>query len=140
MKVNFHLADVTYRITLKRRLKEFIPVIFQEEEKDWGQLDIILCSDKYLLQMNKEHLSHDYYTDILTFDLSSNEEKGIGEIYISIDRVKENANNMGMGVDNELTRVIFHGVLHLCGHNDSTKKLKEEIHKMEDSYLNLFEE
>ena len=90
--------------------------------------------------MNKEHLSHDYYTDILTFDLSSNEEKGIGEIYISIDRVKENANNMGMGVDNELTRVIFHGVLHLCGHNDSTKKLKEEIHKMEDSYLNLFEE
>jgi probable rRNA maturation factor len=140
VKVNFHLADVTYRISLKRRLKEFVPVIFQEEGKEWSQLDIILCSDKYLLQLNKQHLAHDYYTDIITFDLSSKEEKGVGEIYISIDRVKDNADKEDVTIDNELIRVIFHGVLHLCGYQDSTKKLKEDIHKMEDHYLNLFEE
>jgi probable rRNA maturation factor len=140
LKVNFHLADVSYRISFKRRLKEFIPFIFSEEGLEWGELSIILCSDEYLRQMNKEHLSHDYYTDILTFNLSSSEEEGIGELYISIERIIENANTVGVNTENEVTRVIFHGILHLCGYKDSTKKLKEEIHKREDHYLNAFKE
>jgi probable rRNA maturation factor len=140
LRVNFHLADVTYRMTLKRRLKEFIPVIFKEEGVQWHELSVVLCSDEYLRKMNKDHLAHDYYTDILTFDLSSEEDGGTGELYISIDRIKENALTVGVSTDNELVRVIFHGILHLCGYTDSTKRLKDEIHKKEDHYLHSFME
>lgn len=115
-------------------------MIFIEEGVEWEELSVILCSDEYLRQMNKDHLAHDYYTDILTFDLSSKEDGGKGELYISIDRIKENAVAVSVRTDNELVRVIFHGVLHLCGYKDSTMKLKEQIHKKEDHYLQAFEE
>jgi probable rRNA maturation factor len=138
VNIHFYKADVNLRIPKRAKLVAFIPSIFRKEGKKWNELSIVLCSDDYLLKMNKEHLAHNYYTDIITFDLSSKEEGGVGEIYISVDRVEDNAQKEGVSPQNELCRVIFHGILHLCGYKDSNKKLKEAIHKKEDHYLSLF--
>ncbi|MEN9600271.1 MAG: rRNA maturation RNase YbeY [Bacteroidota bacterium] len=138
-KIVFHYADAKPVFPAKQALKSFIPCIFKKERKKLGGLQFIFCSDEYLLQINRQFLQHDYYTDIITFNLS---EKGSdevnGEIYISADRVKENAREMGVSFSEEMNRVIFHGALHLCGYRD---KLKSEILQMrakEDEFLSLF--
>lgn len=121
MAVNFHHLQA-FSLTNKKKLKEFIENLFIEHKKELDCLDIIFCSDDYLLGINQTHLSHDYYTDIITFDLSPN-KKGptIGELYISIDRVRDNALANKVTFKNELHRVIFHGSLHLLGFKDKKK-------------------
>ena len=99
----------------------------------------IFCDDEYLLNINRRFLKHDYYTDIITFDLSEEGSSIIGEIYISIDRVNENAAIHGSTTEQEINRVIFHGVLHLCGYKDKTAKQKLTIRKKEDKYLREFQ-
>ena len=107
----------------RRSLKLFIIQLFEKEGKSIKSLDIIFCSDEYLLDINNKHLQHDYYTDIITFDLSDPTSTLItGEVYISIDRVKDNALSLHTKFSTELLRVIFHGVLHLCGYKDKTPK------------------
>ena len=97
-------------------------------------LNYIFCSDKELLKINIDFLNHDYFTDIITFDLS--EKDGIvGEIYISLERVRENAQQLKVPVTEELHRVIFHGALHLCGFKDKTKADKLVMTKKQDEYL-----
>lgn len=109
-------------------MKKFISHIFKKERKKLESLSYIFCSDDYLLEINKSHLKHNYYTDIITFDLSETQERITGEIYISIDRVRDNAANLDVTINEELHRVIFHGVLHLCGYKDKkpadTKKMR----------------
>ena len=105
------------------------------EKKGLERLDYLFCSDSYLLEINRKFLNHDFYTDILTFDLSNNPKLTIGEIYISVDRVKENAMELSNSFKEEIHRVIFHGALHLCGYKD---KLKADIlimRQMENRYL-----
>ncbi len=97
---------------------------------------IILCSDEYLLDINKKFLSHDYYTDIITFDYTEGKRIS-GELYISIDRVKENAKQLGVSFPNELHRVMIHGVLHLCGYKDKTRKDREMMRTKEDQKLKM---
>lgn len=138
MDITFATADIQFRVPQKKKLSEFIPNIFKGERKPWDTLNIIFCSDKYLLKINKDYLAHDYYTDIITFDLSSSEEGKLGEIYISVDRVRENAKENHVSCLGELRRVVFHGILHLCGYKDSTPKLKAQIHNKEDQYLALY--
>lgn len=97
-------------------------------------MNYIFCSDTRLLEINKKFLNHDYYTDIISFDFS----EGVStqaEVYISIDRVKENARGLGVSFKSELHRVVFHGALHLCGYGDKTKKARETMRKKEDYYL-----
>ncbi len=108
-----------------------------EKEALWS-LTYVFCSDEYLLGINKEYLKHDYYTDIITFNLANPEQPVEGEIYISLDRVKENAKNIGQSYNNELHRVIFHGALHLCGFKDKTKEEQATMRRKEDEYLNLY--
>jgi probable rRNA maturation factor len=103
-------------------------------------LCIILCDDDYLLQMNKAHLDHDYYTDIITFDLSDEALSIEGELYISLDRVKDNANSLSISWQKELHRVIAHGVLHLLGYDDKTEEQKKIIRSKEDASLSLLTE
>jgi probable rRNA maturation factor len=103
-------------------------------------LCIILCDDDYLLQMNKAHLDHDYYTDIITFDLSDEALSIEGELYISLDRVKDNANSLSISWQQELHRVIAHGVLHLLGYDDKTEEQKKIIRSKEDASLSLLTE
>lgn len=106
------------------------------EEKIAGDISFIFCSDAYLLEVNKQYLDHDYFTDIITFDYV---EGGIisGDIFISCDRVKENAVEFKTGFDNELSRIIIHGVLHLLGYKDKNKKDKLLMTEKEDFYLKV---
>lgn len=139
-----HIKQVSFffekkGVSLKNRtaLKRFIAHIFKREKKKLGSLNYIFCSDKRLLEINRQFLRHDYYTDIITFDLSS----GLaieGEIYISIDRVRQNARAESVSFTGELHRVIFHGALHLCGYKDKTRQDVALMRQMEDKYLKLF--
>lgn len=125
------------QITLKERnrLKNHIKSIFKKEGKSLNSLSIIFCSDKYVLKINKEFLKHNYYTDIITFDLSTNNKLIDAEIYISIERVKENAKTFNSSIKTELHRVIFHGVLHLCGYKDKSHSQKTTMRQKEDQSL-----
>ncbi len=138
MPVNFH--HLTPALLIKRKiLKGFIQNLFKREGKELEMLDIIFCTDDYLLEINQNHLSHNYYTDIITFDLSPTKNAPtIGELYISIDRVKDNANTHQVTFTNELHRVIFHGSLHLCGYKDKKEEDIAVMRKMEERYLGLY--
>lgn len=121
-------------------MQDFIPVIFKKEGKKLESLSFIFCSDNYLLEINKQFLKHDYYTDIISFDLSEPKSALIsGEIYISVDRVKENAKDMRISFEEEMKRVLFHGTLHLCGYRDKRKADVQQMRVKEDEYLKLFE-
>ncbi len=119
-------------------LKKFIEGLFKKEGYKLKNLNYIFCTDKRLLDINKQFLSHNYYTDIITFPLSEAPNPIEGEIYISIDRVKENAMTEKEPLNRELLRVIFHGALHLCGYTDKTKREKEKIREREDFYINKY--
>lgn len=125
------------KVTLRDRvrLKEFVGRMFQQLEKPLGSLNFIFCSDPYLLRINREYLSHDYLTDIITFDLSGGSGPVQGEVYISVDRVLDNAAQLGKTRKEELHRVIFHGVLHLCGFRDKTARDQKQMRTMEDYFL-----
>ena len=138
MLVQFYIADT--KITLKERtkLKGFIISIFLKEGKKINYINYILCSDEYLLSINREFLKHDYYTDIITFNLSGIQDPINGEVYISIDRIRENAKNLQVSIKSEFHRVIFHGALHLCGYKDKKRADKQLMRKQEDKYLNSY--
>jgi probable rRNA maturation factor len=127
MDIHFHFADATIALTDRNRLKSFLSDLFKKERKKLTSLNYIFCSDEYLLDINRRFLNHDYYTDIITFNLSPDINKVEGELYISIDRIRDNALVQKTTIKEELHRVIFHGALHLCGYKDKTKT---EIVKM----------
>ena len=99
---------------------------------------IIFCTDEYLLDINRRFLQHDYYTDIITFNLSGNPKTIEGEIYISVDRINENASSNGVSKKEELHRVIFHGVLHLCGYKDKLQEEKAKMTSAENRHLKMY--
>ena len=139
--IQFSNADVTPSVKGKTALKDMLRDLFKQEGNKLTSLHYVFCSDEYLLQINKDFLQHDYYTDIITFEMADNPRAGVeGEIYISVDRVKENARDLGVRVYEELLRVIFHGALHLCGYKDKTSKDSKKMREMEDKYLELFQE
>ena len=135
--VQFHFL-VPVSFSQRTLVKEVIRDLFKKEKTRLKQLQYIFCSDEYLLQINKEHLQHNYYTDIITFDLSDTPEAVTGEIYISVDRVKDNAQNYEVSLKQELLRVIFHGALHLCGYKDKSEKDQVTMRKAEDKYLHYY--
>jgi len=134
--VLFHYADKHVRINNTTRIKRFITEILQKEKIGHTRIDFIFCSDDYLLRINRRFLHHDYYTDIISFSLR--QRPLIGEIYISIDRVENNSKKYNVLFKEEVLRVIFHGVLHLCGYSDKTKKEIKLMRYMENNYLSLF--
>ncbi|HKZ66623.1 MAG TPA: rRNA maturation RNase YbeY [Chitinophagaceae bacterium] len=129
----FFQAPVSLR--QRSKLKNYIESIFKKEGKEIQTLNYIFCTDNQLLEINRQYLNHDYYTDIISFGLSPKESPINGEIYISIDRVKDNARLLNEPFYLELHRVIFHGALHLCGYRDKRKKEILEMRKMETKYL-----
>jgi rRNA maturation RNase YbeY len=126
-------------LTERTRLKRFLIALFKRERKPLAELQYIFCSDPYLLDINRQFLHHDFYTDIITFELAEKGQPTNGEIYISVDRVRDNAQNFDSSLKKELHRVIFHGALHLCGFKDKTPKEELEMRKMEEKYLALYE-
>jgi rRNA maturation RNase YbeY len=110
--------------------------VIGEEKKKTGDISFIFCSDEYLLGINQQYLEHDYYTDIITFDDVSGELIS-GDIFISVDRVRENAEIYGQSFSDELHRIIIHGVLHLLGYKDKEPDQKEIMTGKEDYYLSV---
>jgi probable rRNA maturation factor len=136
-KVNFFFDGILVNLQNRRKLKKFIDFIFENERKTLESINYIFCTDRRLLQINREFLKHDYYTDIITFRLS--EGKSIfAEVYISIDRVRVNAVENRASLKEELHRVIFHGVLHLCGYRDKKATDKRLMRMREDFYLGKY--
>ena len=104
-----------------------------------AELQYIFVSDARLLEINRQFLQHDFYTDIITFPLSEPRQPMVAEVYISVDRVRENAREYGTTIKMELLRVIFHGALHLCGYGDKTPSEARKMRRLEDKYLNLYQ-
>ncbi|MFD2527574.1 rRNA maturation RNase YbeY [Flavihumibacter stibioxidans] len=136
--IQFHYLLKGFSFQNRNQCKSFIQQLFKKEKKALDSLNFIFCSDEYLLEINRNYLNHDYYTDIITFDLSEPGQATTGEIYISIDRVRDNANNHEESFTRELHRVIFHGALHLCGYGDKTQEEEILMRKMENKYLDMY--
>jgi rRNA maturation RNase YbeY len=134
----FYNEDVNYVLVFKRKICSWLQLVIEQEQKKVGNISYIFCSDDYLLLMNKQYLNADYFTDVITFDYT--EELLIsGDIFISVDRVKENAKEYGQKYFQEMIRVILHGVLHLCGYKDKTKQEMKQMREKEDYYLQKFD-
>ncbi|HEY9362767.1 MAG TPA: rRNA maturation RNase YbeY [Chitinophagaceae bacterium] len=136
-KIQFHLHEVSFVFLQRKFLKQFIIQLFKAEGKGLTSLSYIFCNDEYLLKINKQYLQHDYFTDIVSFELSE-DSRTEGEVYISIDRVKENAKQEKCNFKQELLRVIFHGALHLCGFRDKTPNESQMMRRKENFYLEKF--
>ena len=134
-QVRFHHLSSAFSLADRGRLKAFIIKVFKNENQLLDKISVIFCSDAYLLDINKKSLGHDYYTDIISFPLSEPGCPIHAELYISVDRVRENAYLFKKSFANELHRVIFHGVLHLCGYMDKSRAEKSLMRRMEDHYL-----
>ena len=137
MPATFYEHDIKAGLKHKRRLSAYIDSLVSKYLKNvkTSEITYVFCNDDFLLEMNRNFLDHDSFTDIITFDLSESKQELQGEIYISIDRVKENAKLYKTTFADELHRVIFHGVLHLCGFKDKTPKDQKIMRENEDYCL-----
>lgn len=133
--IHFFTEDTPYKIGQKLLLKQWIKATVAAERFRVGEISIIVCSDAYLLAINTQYLRHDTYTDIVTFDNSDRDDTIAGDVFVSIDRVRENAVKFGVPERDELHRVIIHGILHLCGYGDKKKGEKALMTEKEDFYL-----
>jgi rRNA maturation RNase YbeY len=136
-KIRFHKAPGR-DFPDKQRLKKCLIATLQNHGLSLSSLQYTFTSDEELREMNMNFLSHDYYTDILTFDLSDHASEVEGDVYISRDRVRENALRESVSAEEEFCRVIAHGLLHLCGYKDKTKKDKELMRRKENAFIELY--
>ena len=141
--IRYESEDIRFSLSDRRLVSRWLNNVARNASRKIGELNYIFCSDPYLLKINKQYLGHDYFTDIITFDYSEDYEeigKGdriYGDIYISIDTVRHNAEQYGEGFDRELHRVIAHGLLHLIGYDDVTPELQKEMTAQENASLDL---
>lgn len=135
-KIHFYFNSTSIGLPNRNELKTWLSAIFLDEGKSFSDLNFIFCTDEFLLSINNEFLGHDDYTDIITFSLGKPKEPISGEIYISTERIRDNAGKHGCTIKNEVHRVMAHGVLHLCGYKDKTTKDKLTMTFKENHYLN----
>jgi probable rRNA maturation factor len=137
--INFFVEETNYKIAEKAKLKAWLKARIEANNLKVGDINYIIATDEYVLNINKEYLDHDYYTDIITFDQSETEHKIDADIYISIDRVKDNASEQNISDTIEFHRVLIHGVLHLLGYRDKTELEQKAMREEEDRCLTLLE-
>ena len=137
MNINFQFLKAT-TLTQRTALKAFLEKTINRQSYKLENLIVVFCSDDKLLKINQIYLNKNYYTDIITFDLSDHSNSINGELFISVDRVRENAKTFKSSFREELHRVIFHGVLHLLGYNDKTSAQSKKIRAMEDAWLTAY--
>lgn len=135
--ITFNNHNIQFSLKDKLFIKSFLARVFAEEGVVFKSVSYVFCTDEFLLKLNQEYLNHDTLTDILTFTLSNSSLPVVSEIYISVERVKENAEKLKVLFITELYRVMIHGILHLCGYTDQTKSKKANMRKKEDYYLSL---
>ena len=134
MAIRFFNDGIKFQLENKRKISSWLKKVVAEEGKKTGNLNYVFVSDEIIISLNKKYLKHDYCTDIITFD-NSTEDTVSGEMYISIDTVKANASDYCVDFYNELLRVVLHGVLHMCGHKDATADEQEQMRAIENKYL-----
>ncbi|MGF1922693.1 MAG: rRNA maturation RNase YbeY [Bacteroidia bacterium] len=139
-RILFFTEDTNYTLKQKTKIRSWITSTILAEQYILSELNFILCSDDYLLRINQDYLQHDDYTDVITFDNSEELKTIVGDIFISIDRIKENAQQFNSSTEKELRRVMIHGTLHLLGYKDKTKAAKSQMTAKEDHYLSTYEE
>lgn len=133
--IRFFNEDVPYKLLQKRVISQWLKKQAQQEGYSVGDLNYIFCSDEHVLQVNRDYLQHDYYTDIITFDQSEEEDLIEGDIFISVDRVADNASQLAITAEQEMRRVLAHGMLHLCGYGDKTDEEEANMRLKEDEWL-----
>lgn len=137
MPVHFFSEDTSFQLEGSDSYSSWVNQIISNHSFELQDLNYIFCSDDYLLKINQEHLNHDYYTDIITFDNSESPAEIEGDIFISVDRVTENAKENSSPFQNELSRVLAHGLLHLFGFSDKTDEEKKVMREKEDACISL---
>ncbi|MGB0868027.1 MAG: rRNA maturation RNase YbeY [Flavobacteriales bacterium] len=131
-QISYHY-ELDFELSNEQEITSWLVALIEEEKCVLKELTYIFCDDEYLLKINQEHLNHDYYTDIITFDYDTEELHS--DLFISVDRVKDNAEQLNEPFKRELFRVVAHGVLHLCGYKDKTESEIAEMRGKEDYYL-----
>jgi len=133
--IHFFTEGITYHLKGKRNLRRGIKKLISEKNLQTGNINIIFCSDRLLKRYNKEYLKHDYFTDVIAFDLSEDPLEISGDIFASIERIRENAGRFRVRVQEEIARIVCHGVLHLMGMEDSTSELRDQMRKVENRFI-----
>lgn len=136
--IRFFTEDVEFAVPFPQKTRKWLKVVAEAEGTSVAELNYIFCSDEYLHQINVEYLDHDTYTDIITFDNSEDENTGLaGDIFVSVERVTDNARSLGIPFVDELARVLVHGILHLCGYKDKSDEEEKAMRERESHYLLL---
>ena len=130
--------ELEFELSNEEQFSSWISKVIVSENKKEGDINYIFCDDDYILEINKQYLQHDYYTDIISFDYSVGNELH-GDIFVSIDRVKENASDFNVDFDEELKRVIIHGILHYCGYKDKTDQDEQIMRHKEYEKIKMFQ-
>ncbi len=135
----FHFDGISEETSIEQNNTSlWLQQVADKEGRIIEEINFIFCSDDYLLKINNKYLQHNYYTDIITFDNSDDEQHSLqGDVFISIDRVKENSITMGTSFEDEISRIMVHGLLHLIGYNDKTEEDKKTMSAKENAYLSL---
>jgi len=136
MPITYQTIDVAMPAISKKEITQWIKTVADTYNKKPGEIAYIFCNDDKILKINKEYLQHDYYTDIITFDYTE-KNKISGDIFISLDTVRSNADKFGVSLESELFRVIIHGILHLCGINDKSPEERAVMENAENEALKL---
>lgn len=131
--LSFYQEDISFEFLSEDEIAEWVESTITDEKHKLGEVSVIFCSDEYLLKINREHLDHDYYTDIITFQYT--DDPISGDLFISVDRVRDNADHLKTSFQQELHRVIIHGILHLCGYKDKGESDEKLMRQKEDLYL-----
>ena len=139
-KIQFFFEGTNFDLKKKKEIRIWVNKLIRAELKIPHRINFIFCDDAYLIHLNRIYLLRDYYTDVISFDFAKSRQIVSGDIYISMDRIKENAKKFRQPIDNELLRIMFHGVLHLAGYKDSNLKDKSKMREKEDHYLLKFHE
>jgi probable rRNA maturation factor len=136
-RISFQKQDIELVLKNKNKIRQWIVEAIKNEGKKIGDITYIFCSDEYLLGMNQQYLHHDDFTDVITFDYTE-KDRVSGDIFISVERILDNSTQLKTEIDDELHRVMIHGVLHLCGYKDKKPVERANMTKKENQYLGLF--
>ncbi len=137
MKVKIFYDGIDFRLKGWKKIRDLIVRVISEEGNFSGDLNFILADDNAILNINRQFLNHNWFTDVISFNYG--EEEKFGEVYISVDTVRTNALNYNVSYKREILRVMIHGTLHICGYEDDTERKKLKMHEREDYWLNIFD-
>lgn len=136
-RISFQKLDIDLKLKNKNKIRLWIVDAIKNEGKKIGNITYIFCSDEYLLEMNQQYLQHNDFTDVITFDYTEN-DKVSGDIFISVDRILDNSTQFKTSIDDELHRVMIHGVMHLCGYKDKKPGERANMTRKENQYLGMY--